>query len=85
MNGEMVGNMVKNSFGWELNTDSTLIYNLSKKRWGERTWEISVYNLYNRMNPFFYTIMRSLMIRSMDFKTGEPFSDNTFLTYSFRF
>lgn len=25
-----------------------------KKRWGERTWEISVYNMYNRMNPFFY-------------------------------
>ncbi len=25
-----------------------------EKRWGERTWEISVYNLYNRMNPFFY-------------------------------
>lgn len=25
-----------------------------KKKWGERTWEISVYNAYNRMNPFFY-------------------------------
>jgi hypothetical protein len=25
-----------------------------KKKWGERTWEISVYNLYNRRNPFFY-------------------------------
>lgn len=24
------------------------------KKWGERMWEISVYNLYNRMNPFFY-------------------------------
>jgi len=25
-----------------------------KKRSGERTWEISVYNVYNHMNPFFY-------------------------------
>jgi len=25
-----------------------------KKRWGERTWEISVYNVYNRQNPYFY-------------------------------
>lgn len=25
-----------------------------QKRWGERTWEISVYNLYNRKNPFYY-------------------------------
>ena len=24
------------------------------KKWGERTWEFSVYNVYNRMNPFFY-------------------------------
>jgi hypothetical protein len=24
------------------------------KKWGERVWEISVYNVYNRMNPFFY-------------------------------
>jgi hypothetical protein len=27
-----------------------------KKKWGERTWEINIYNLYNRKNPFFYTI-----------------------------
>ncbi|MFN4147419.1 MAG: TonB-dependent receptor [Runella sp.] len=25
-----------------------------KKRWHERTWELSIYNLYNRRNPFFY-------------------------------
>lgn len=25
-----------------------------KKKWGERVWEISVYNAYNRHNPFFY-------------------------------
>jgi hypothetical protein len=27
-----------------------------KKRWGERTWEISFYNAYNRKNPFFYML-----------------------------
>jgi hypothetical protein len=26
-----------------------------KKKWGERTWELSVYNVYNRHNPYFYT------------------------------
>ncbi len=25
-----------------------------EKKWGERTWEISVYNAYCRLNPFFY-------------------------------
>jgi hypothetical protein len=25
-----------------------------KKRWGERTWEISFYNAYSRQNPFYY-------------------------------
>jgi len=27
-----------------------------KKSWGERIWEISVYNAYNRKNPYFYYI-----------------------------
>lgn len=27
-----------------------------QKKWGERIWEISVYNVYNRKNPFFYEI-----------------------------
>jgi hypothetical protein len=27
-----------------------------QKKWGERTWELSVYNAYNRKNPFFYYI-----------------------------
>jgi len=25
-----------------------------KKKWGERTWEISIYNVYNQQNPYFY-------------------------------
>ena len=27
-----------------------------EKKWGERIWEISVYNVYNRKNPFYYYI-----------------------------
>ncbi len=29
------------------------------KRWGERQWEVSVYNAYNRVNPFYYEIRNS--------------------------
>ncbi|MBA3900548.1 MAG: hypothetical protein H0X62_10115 [Bacteroidetes bacterium] len=30
-------------------------FNIRKdKKWGERTWNISNYNLYNRQNPYFY-------------------------------
>jgi hypothetical protein len=30
-----------------------------KKKWGERIWEFSVYNAYNRKNPFFYYIKQT--------------------------
>ncbi len=30
-----------------------------KKKWGERTWSVSVYNLYNRQNPYFYFLSTS--------------------------
>jgi hypothetical protein len=30
-----------------------------KKKWGERIWEFSVYNAYNRKNPFFYYIQQN--------------------------
>jgi hypothetical protein len=57
------------------------------KKWGERIWEISVYNAYNRMNPFFY------------YTDTETINDKTYgvlkqvslfpvipsFTYSFRF
>ena len=58
-----------------------------KKKWGERTWEISAYNVYNRKNPFFY------------YSTNETRNNKTYgvlkqvslfpiipsITYSFRF
>lgn len=32
---------------------------LKKKKWGERAWDISIYNLYNRKNPFYYSTTKS--------------------------
>ena len=26
------------------------------KKWGERTWNVSVYNVYSRLNPFYMDI-----------------------------
>ncbi len=36
-----------------------------KKKWGERAWIISVYNAYNRQNPFF-------IFRDYDYMTNKP-------------
>ena len=34
--------------------------NFSKKtKWGERTWNVSIYNVYNRLNPYTYVLRRS--------------------------
>jgi hypothetical protein len=27
---------------------------VKQKKWGKRTWKISVYNVYNRLNPYYY-------------------------------
>lgn len=39
-----------------------------KKKWGERTWEISVYNIYSRKNPFYY-----YTDYKVDEKTGKEY------------
>lgn len=36
-----------------------------QKRWGERTWSVSVYNAYNHQNPFF-------LYFTTDYDNGEP-------------
>jgi len=30
-----------------------------KKTWGERTWEVSIFNAYNRRNPYFFSVTKS--------------------------
>lgn len=58
-----------------------------EKKWGERIWEISVYNIYNRKNPFYYYI-------NTEYTDGKEYSSlmqvSLFpiipsFTYSFRF
>lgn len=50
-----------NDFGEKNNTRMNPYHRLDlgiqfskEKKWGERIWEISIYNVYNRKNPFFY-------------------------------
>src|SRR5215203_87487 len=38
---------------------------MKKKRWGERAWVISTYNVYNRQNPFF-------IFRDYDYINNQP-------------
>jgi hypothetical protein len=37
---------------------------IKKKKWGERTWNLSIYNAYNHRNPFFIYL-------------GENYDDNS--------
>lgn len=44
-----------------------------KTKWGERTWTISVFNLYNRQNPYYYYYNREL-IKSNNNSSGYSFT-----------
>jgi len=45
----------RNGFRMKANHRLDLSLSFHKKtRWGQRTWNISIYNVYNRQNPFFY-------------------------------
>jgi len=47
----------RNGFRMKANHRLDLAINFHKKtRWGHRTWNISIYNVYNRQNPFFYYV-----------------------------
>lgn len=54
-----------------------------QKKWGERTWEISVYNVYNRRNPFFYYNYYENEIGKL--KRVSLFPIIPSITYSFKF
>lgn len=60
---------------------------LKEKRWGVRIWEISVYNVYNRMNPFYYFNERRIIDhREYGFlRQVSLFPVVPSVTYSFRF
>lgn len=59
-----------------------------EKKWGERIWEISFYNIYNRKNPFYY--YNQVETSESGQKTGNLKQVSLFpiipsVTYSFRF
>ncbi|HEX3006852.1 MAG TPA: TonB-dependent receptor, partial [Bacteroidales bacterium] len=56
-----------------------------KKRWGERVWEISVYNVYNRKNPFFYFIDEDYETKTKKMTQVSLFPVIPSITYSFKF
>ncbi len=59
-----------------------------EKKWGERIWEISVYNVYNRKNPFFYYIQytsNSMGQSSTILKQVSLFPIIPSFSYSFKF
>lgn len=52
----------KNSFRMKDYHRLDIAANFSKQtKWGERTWTISVFNLYNRMNPYYYYYEKQLL------------------------
>lgn len=55
-----------------------------KKRYWERTWEISVYNLYNRKNPFYYYIITD-SAGNTTLKKNTLFPLIPSVAYSFKF
>lgn len=55
-----------------------------QKKWGERIWEVSVYNAYNRKNPFFYySYTDDHNIGRLKLVTLFPIIPS--ITYSFKF
>ena len=60
---------------------------LKEKKWGERTWEISVYNVYNRKNPFYYYIQYNIINGKEHGVLNQVslFPVIPSVTYSFRF
>ena len=60
----------------------------NKSKWGEATWELSVYNMYNRKNPFFYYVgsstgMNGQQVNSLKQITLFPLIPS--LSYNFKF
>ena len=62
-----------------------------KKKWGERTWSIGAYNVYNRKNPFFIRIdnepslLNNTVINNRVAKQVSLFPIIPSITYKFKF
>ena len=61
----------KNSFRMNDFHRLDIAFNFFKKTtWGERTWSVSVFNLYNRQNPYYYYYDRKLLGSKIDMSGG---------------
>ena len=60
---------------------------VKKKQWGERTWTISIYNIYNRKNPFFIYLQEEIEdeIRIKQARQISLFPIIPSIRYSFKF
>ena len=56
-----------------------------EKKWGERAWIISVYNVYNRQNPFFIYRGYQRNTNTPSFKQVSLFPIIPSVTYQFKF
>lgn len=54
-------------------------------RWGERTWNISIFNLYNRKNPYFYFMDYNWNNNKTTLKQKSLFPIMPSISYSFKF
>ncbi|MDZ7846309.1 MAG: hypothetical protein U5L96_05870 [Owenweeksia sp.] len=61
-------------------------FNFHKKtKWGERTWNLSVYNAYNRQNPFFLYINEGFATDEKSVKQVSLFPIIPSVSYIFKF
>jgi len=65
---------------------------IKQKKWGERTWTISIYNVYNRKNPFFIYLQENGEGENgdLEYSTYQPMQISLFpiipsIRYSFKF
>jgi outer membrane receptor for ferrienterochelin and colicin len=58
---------------------------IKKKKWGERAWVISVYNVYNRQNPFFIYRSYSSSTNTPEFRQVSLFPIIPSVSYQFKF
>lgn len=54
-------------------------------RWGEGTWSFSIYNLYNRKNPYYYFIRRDGLTKKTELVQQSLFPIIPSISYSFKF
>ncbi len=56
-----------------------------KTRWGKRTWNFSIYNAYNRRNPFFLYIYENLITEEKEVRQVSLFPLIPAFSYIFKF